>query len=486
MKNIGVFLLLAGLIVGCNATEQRSNLGPKSPHVFIIMADDLGIDVGPCHSDVIYMPKLESRCSKSLVFNKAYAYPYCSATRASLLTGRHSFRHGVNDVRQSVKKLPLAELTLPEWISEIAPDYRSAAFGKWHLADDENGGINNPNLQGFDHYEGTPRQAGTYNYFEYEWFINGASQGIETSYKTTKITNSVVDDFKDNHESPQFYYINYVNPHLPYHTPPTELHNVSLLDDPAPKPSPEHLRDERLDPYYFAMLEALDTEINRLVHQSTSMSERPIVFIFLGDNGSAQNVYRGDISGGYRAKASLYDGGIRIPMQIWSSDNAAYPIVRGRTNIFTHTVDLYSTISDIVHPGGGDVFLNPVDSKTFKPVFNDLEYSKREYLYIESGHPRRLPFSYSAINASGMKLILNERERPPFYISDVYLEYYDTENDLGETYNLLDKPCDVDFSEVNKLIDYLIKTRESEDDPIGADFDKTWYLQSLHDLQSQC
>ena len=115
-----------------------------------------------------------------------------------------------------------------------------------------------------------------------------------------------------------------------------------------------------------------------------------------------------------------------------------------------------------------------------------MEYSKREYLYIESGHPRRLPFSYSAINASGMKLILNERERPPFYISDVYLEYYDTENDLGETYNLLDKPCDVDFSEVNKLIDYLIKTRESEDDPIGADFDKTWYLQSLHDLQSQC
>lgn len=487
-----ILLLLVLFLNACNLTEGASsetelpkNKSNVEPHIFIIMADDLGTDVGPCHSDEVFMPNLQARCSNSLILKKAYAYASCSATRASLLTGRHSFRHGVNDVKQSVKKLPLAEVTLAEWILENAEHYRTAAFGKWHLADDENGGVSNPNLQGFNHYEGTPRQSGTYDYFEYDWYVNGENQGKTNTYKTTQITNSVVNDFTNNNEQPQFYYVNYVNPHLPYHKPPAELHSVNLTEQSEPELVLNHSRNPKLDPFYFAMMEALDTEIERLIEQTISLSKRPIVFIFLGDNGSAQDVYRGDISGGYRGKASLYEGGIHIPMQIWSSDNDAYPIVQGSSDILVHTVDLYATIAQLIRPNSV-VSKQATDSQSFAPVFADLNYTNRKYLYIQVGHPRRMPFSYVAINDSGMKLLLNETVRPSRFSKNVYLEYYDTQNDPGERNNLFNTPCIVDFDEVNKLMNFLLRKRESEKAPIGNKFDKVFYQNSLLDLQQQC
>lgn len=491
MKFGFLIALIIFLVGACSPkTEQpiyssETRKAYVNPHVFIIMADDLGIDVGPCHSQTPYMPNLQSRCGSSLVFDKAYAYPYCSATRASIMTGRHSFRHGVNDVQLNAKKLPLSEVTLPEWISRKAPNYRSAAFGKWHLADDENGGANNPNLQGFDHYEGTPRQTGTYNYFEYDWYMNGVNQGRSEIYKTTKITNSVINDFSKNHKSPQFYYVNYVNPHLPFHIPPRELHNIDLPEGQLPKIDPLHTRDTKIDPYYFAMLESLDTEIGRLVDQTISVTQKPIVFIFLGDNGSAQNVYRGDISGGYRGKASLYEGGIRIPVQVWSSDDEAFPVVSGRTDILVHTVDLYATILQLIRPKS-TLPKHQMDSKDFAPVFGDLSFRHRDKLYIESGHARSLPFSYTAINDAGYKLILNETERPSRFGASDYLEYYDTNHDPGELRNLLHTPCEVDLREVDDLFEYIVSKRESEVSLVESSFDKEFYQRSILSFQQKC
>lgn len=491
MRLIFISLFFAIITTSCqsdavqNSATSYSNTG-IDPHIFIIMADDLGLDVGPCHSDVTYMPNLQFRCENSLIFNKAYSNASCAPTRASLMTGRHTFRHGVNDVVQTIKKLPLSEVTLPEWISQLAPKYRKAAFGKWHLADDENGGVNNPNAQGFDHYEGTPRQSGTYNYFEYDWYINGVNKGKEKTYKTTKITNAAIMDFESNNETPQFYFVNYVNPHLPYHKPPADLHNVSLPAGPAAeREKSTHRREKKLDPYYFAMLESLDTEINRLVTRTTAISNKPIVFIFLGDNGSAQNVYRGDISGGYRAKASLYEGGIRIPLQIWSSDNERFPIVSGRTDAFVHVVDFFATITHIIRPGS-ELPSHKMDSQSFAPVLTDLSYSSRKNLYIEKGNPRSNPFSYASINEAGKKLILNETERVSKINPGVFMEYYDTQKDPGERINLLDNPCRVNYDEVHDLLDFLVIKRGTEIDPIGSVFNEAFYRKNIKSLQSKC
>ena len=169
------------------------------------------------------MPFLSSLCDSAVVFKRAYTHPVCTPSRATMMTGRHPFRTGVWKPWQGARKLAASETTLPE-IIRLGSDvpYRFAAFGKWHLADDENGSIHNPNIQGFDHYEGNPRQHFTYNYLNYEWTVNGKveERSVKT-YKTTHIVNKVIAHFEDNGEDwPWLYWVGFVNPHLPFHLPP--------------------------------------------------------------------------------------------------------------------------------------------------------------------------------------------------------------------------------------------------------------------------
>ena len=218
------------------------------------------------------MRYLKSLCDQSLAFDRVYTHPYCTPSRAALMTGRHTFRHGASDVRMDTNKLPLTEVTLPEQIKSTSNTaWRFSIFGKWHLADDLNGSIQNPNLQGFDHFEGTPRQQFTYDYYGYSWFVNGelVDEQID-EYRTEYLTKRVLLDFEAHHEGgPQFTIVSFTNPHLPFHVPPGydlppppkrgRVGAPSTRDAYAPNE-----RDERLDPYYFAMLQSLDAAIETI------------------------------------------------------------------------------------------------------------------------------------------------------------------------------------------------------------------------------
>jgi len=395
----------------------------------VMIADDLGLDAAPCHNQHRLMPKLEARCATSLVFTHAYAHPYCTASRASILTGRHTFRHGANNVRQSSKKLPLSEITLPEFIRSISPaPYQFGAFGKWHLADDQNGSIDNPNLQGFDHFEGTPRQHRTCRYTDYEWFVNGLSTGKQSTYKTTKIVDAALAYMAGNRaDKPRVLFLNFVNPHRPYHLPPKHLHKVPNLIDPGLKPTRSdnpkanefrvNEREARFDPAYHAMLGALDTEIDRFTSTVTNLTSRPLIFIFLGDNGSAAEVYLAENNTGYRAKASIYDGGVRVPLQIWSSNHQVLPVNQIRTNRLVHLTDLFATIAELsgakitdaevtgAPPVGAPLDDAPaqIDAISFADsIFSNAQtisenhktksFAHRQYLYLERGNARQ-PFA---------------------------------------------------------------------------------------------
>ncbi|HHL43846.1 MAG TPA: hypothetical protein ENJ42_09520, partial [Hellea balneolensis] len=408
----------------CTDTAKTSPETHVAPHIVILIADDLGLKRAPCYAQNSPMRFLSRQCDKAVVFERAYTHPYCTASRAAMMTARHTFRHGAGDVRAEATKLPLTETTLPEALKQGgAKNYRFSAFGKWHLADDGNGDVNNPNLQGFDNFEGNPRQHHTYSYFNYDWYKNGTFVGNIPTYKTTKITDTIIDDFKSHAgQGPQFYWTGFVSPHMPYHTPPENLHHHTELPkgfiwQPVRKRPPNtdeftiNKRDPRLDPYFMAMLEALDHEIERLVTHLSAQSDRPIVFVFLGDNGTSAEVYPGDRSIGYRAKTQLYDGGTRIPFMIWSTDNQAVGFRRGRVKAMVHLVDLLPTIADITH--AKPIYPKAIDGQSFyKVLTSSIEPTQhtRDYIYLELGNLAKLPFSYGAVNRDGLKLILREKQ----------------------------------------------------------------------------
>lgn len=490
---------LFGLAACQDAIAAKEQDTDQSPHIVILIADDLGLARAPCFAADSPMEFLTVQCDKAVVFERAYTHPYCTASRAAMMTARHTFRHGAGDVRSFARKLPLSEVTIPEYLkANGASQYRFSAIGKWHLADDENGSDQNPNLQGFDHFAGTPRQHHTYKYYDYDWVEDGKLMGRETTYKTTKIANSIISDFEQfGDKGPQFYWVGFVNPHMPFHTPPAALHSNRDLpvdfmakmvrhNDTQGNEFKINRRDPKLDPYFVAMLEALDTEIARIVTTLSAQSDRPIVFMFLGDNGTSAEVYPGDRSIGYRAKAFLYDGGTRIPLMVWSTGktNRSALIQPGRVNDLVHLVDLLPTLADLVGAKPVEAAsgaARQIDGQSFISKLSgtpDVGSQAREFLYVERGNAAKIPFAYGAVNQNGLKLILRDKQRYVHWPWNALIEVYDTKNDPQEAHNLFKQPCSLDTDDVRALYDFIRAKLASEpdnhtsftEDDYGAEF----------------
>ncbi|WP_143525161.1 sulfatase-like hydrolase/transferase [Labilibacter marinus] len=106
------------------------------PNILFIIADDMGIDACPGYTEgdrKPSMPHLESLASTGITFDKAWAYPVCSPTRASVLTGKYGSRTGILSVDNS--HISESETSIQRYL-DLNTDsaYSHAVIGKWHLS----------------------------------------------------------------------------------------------------------------------------------------------------------------------------------------------------------------------------------------------------------------------------------------------------------------------------------------------------------------
>src|SRR5436189_2863914 len=111
---------------------------PKAkPNILIIVGDDMGYgDIGVHGCKDIPTPHIDSIAKNGIRCTSGYVSgPYCSPTRAGLMTGRyqqrfgHEFNPGPNPVQQF--GLPLTEVTLADKLK--VGGYATGMVGKWHL-----------------------------------------------------------------------------------------------------------------------------------------------------------------------------------------------------------------------------------------------------------------------------------------------------------------------------------------------------------------
>ncbi|GAL21846.1 sulfatase [Vibrio maritimus] len=119
------------------------------------------------------------------------------------------------------------------------------------------------------------------------------------------------------------------------------------------------------------MLEALDTEIGRLLGSMDESTRENTIVIFIGDNGSPNQVTK-TLYGDHSAKGTIYDSGTHVPLIVTGPD-----IKPGRSDAFVMTVDLFTTITNIA-----GVTADSTDSFGFAPVLYGGE-TERDYIYVE-------------------------------------------------------------------------------------------------------
>jgi arylsulfatase B len=385
---------------------------PGHHNVLVLIADDMGVERTPAYGlDLVPnppTPTLDLLAQHGVLFRNAYSQPLCSPTRLSILTGLHPFRTGVgvgvafNGGNGNVEPDPGDYHTLAE---ALAPTHRSVAVGKWHLSrsgDVGGRGYQHPVDFGFHAHTGVLQNISAQNpagYFDWTKSVADAAGNtqfeVENTYQTTDQVDDALAAIDAAGDGPWFVWVGFNTPHTPYHVPPAHLRTIQV--NPDSSPSVKHQ----------AAIEAMDTEIARLLRSIPAAVLARTWIVFLGDNGSPAL----SLPGIPVAKGNVNEFGVHVPLIVVGPD-----VVRpGReVEALVGVTDLYDSLCEMARVPVPDTGL---DSVSIMPYLRDpFAVPRRAYVYVETFTPNG-PSPYTkhhrALRGSRWKLSRRTPGQPP-------------------------------------------------------------------------
>lgn len=487
-----LLLTLFFLSACSSAAEKAANVGSvvkeetkPPPNFIVLIGDDMGVETLPCYAVGTQMattPTLDNLCATGMRFDNFWSQPVCSPTRATILTGQYGFRNGVgtpatgpdedypepaipagttpefgagggnaapaaaggprrgngggggggrrnnaaasNDTDDGRPGLLASAYGLPSALAaDTSLGYQSAAIGKWHLADSENGGLHHPSNVGFDHYAGSIRSGGVASFFAWTKVVDGELTNGETGY----VTSATVDDAVEwldarNPAKPFLLWVAFNAPHTPWGKPPPEL-----LSDATNRALESADENNNAVQIYNAMIEAMDTEIGRLLEQLPANERNNTYVVFIGDNGTPAAMVTDPVPRG-RAKGSVYQGGVNVPLIITGPGVAA----GSSTKALANSVDLFATVVDLAGTAHDPKLADtPLDSVSLVPTLSNPDSVVRDFAFADSFGPQRNGMrKQQAIRNARYKIFLD-------HIAGIEA-FYDLQADPHEADNLLD------------------------------------------------
>ncbi len=322
----------------------------EKPNVLLIVSDDQGYNDLGVLGDHIITPSLDRLAREGVRLTNFYvAWPACTPSRGSFLTGRYPQRNGMYDMIRNeapdyghkysseeyavtwerIGGMDTREVHLPQLLGQAG--YYCGIFGKWDL------GMHRrflPLQRGWDEFYGFVNTG--IDYYTHERYgvpsmyrDNAPTTEDQGTYCTDLFRREAVRFVKENRRRPFFLY-------LPFNAP----HGASSLD-PAIRPAaqapeqwrkmyPElHQQEEFVDgmrygkpakmpnralrkTHYLGSVTAMDAAIGEVLDllDEFGLAENTIV-VFFADNGGAVGVGadNGPLRGG---KGTVFEGGVRV------------------------------------------------------------------------------------------------------------------------------------------------------------------------------
>ncbi len=298
--------LLLSLLVASTALTAQAK-----PNILVILADDLGYGELSCQgfTKQVPTPNIDSIAANGTRFTSGYVSgPYCSPTRAGLMTGRyqtrfgHEFNPGPAEAAVETFGLSLDEVTIGDRLK--AAGYATGWFGKSHL------GYKlpfHPLKRGFDEYFGF--LGGAHDYLDAAGDkanpILRGTEPVDNIGYTTEAFGHAAEEFIDKHHAqPWLCYLPFNAVHAPMQSVEKYLSRFSSVTDKRRQT-------------FCAMLSAMDDAIGGVLTKirSYQQEENTLIF-FIADNGGPTSQTTSGNGPLHGFKSQTWEGGIRVPYMV--------------------------------------------------------------------------------------------------------------------------------------------------------------------------
>ena len=439
----GMASAILGLAIGAatlmpsaaRAAEQRR------PNIILMFADDQAKEsMGYTGNPVIQTPNMDRLAGDGVFFENAFVTtPICAVSRASILTGQHMRRHGIEDFATPLSAEAFAE-TYPMLLREAG--YRTAYLGKFAVGNPGKEPSLSQTAEKFDHWYDFPQA------IRFKQVVDG-----EERYLTDEMTTRAIEFMQSTPKDQPFCItmaykephgpLNYLDPDFPNYYEDVKIPAPKTMTREAYDKLPAFVRhslngsgDESrfvTNPEYFqqsnrmlyAYISKMDQSVGTIIDAVHAMGIADnTVIIYSSDHGSFQGAH------GLKGKWLLYEESISVPLIVW--DGRLPKNRRGvRHDAMALNIDWAPTMLDYA---GVDI-PERMQGKSLRPVVEGDVESLRDDAYFEHTFKRLPKFNIcvsEGIRTDRWKYIRYPKQEP------VYEELFDLEKDPVELENLVD------------------------------------------------
>jgi arylsulfatase A-like enzyme len=453
MINKSTYLVASSLFLmaSCQSSQKQKTVSQK-PNILFILADDLGYhDLSSMGSTFYETPNIDKIAGEGMVFTDGYAAcQVCSPSRASIMSGKFTARHGITDwigartgeewrkagrfnkllPPEYVHNLPHEYVTLPEALKESG--YKTFFAGKWHLGSEGSW----PEDHGFDINRGGWDKGSPIGGFYAPWENPRLESGPNGESLTMRLAHETAEFIKANKDTSFFAFLSFYAVHAPLETTQEKwakyrqkAEDMGIAESAFEMGHFLPIRQVQDHPVYAGLVETMDDAVGVVLDalDELNLADNTII-VFTSDNGgvAAGDAFATSNKPLRAGKGYQFEGGIREPFFIkvpWLNTSGK------KSDVPVIGTDFYPTLLELT-----GAQLKPeehIDGISLVPVLSGGELKERPLYWHYPHYGNQGGEPSSIIRQGEWKLI--------HYYEDGRNELYNLKNDLQEAVNVSDE-----------------------------------------------